>query len=46
MKKEERKTCECLRKSFGMVREPTTIISRGKNRTEIAEVTPLSVCAL
>lgn len=35
------KTCACLWKS----REPTAIISRQKNRMEIAEEIPLSVCS-
>lgn len=35
------KTCACLRKS----REPARIISRRKNRIEIAEETPFSVCS-
>lgn len=46
MKKEKHKTCECPRKSFGVGRKPTRIISGQKNRIEIAEETPLCVCAL
>lgn len=46
MKKEKHKTCEYLRKSFGVGWEPARIISRQKNRIEIAEETTFSVCAL